>query len=305
MQIGKKGFPYPVLNNATNYNCYKNSTYELKYQLEEDAANFILRDVRIETNSYDLKNMIENNLAKVMIVIESSSTIYKHSQEIFLNPIDIVIPIGNLCGKVEISSIVYATKNINNYISEDFNDDFSGYSFNIEKYCPIAIDDGFISKIEYDDFNDKKVSSIFSVVKSYNEELNYMKVFNDDKKIKIELPEKEFQKFDSLNGEEMFSNVFFSIIIIPALSNCLKELQSEVKYDGKTIEDIIDSHTWFLSIQNAYKKLNNSDLTDDDFINLDTLEFSQLVMDSCSISSIDDFFDIITRKNDVQEEEII
>ena len=24
MQIGKKGFPYPVLNNAKNFNCYIN-----------------------------------------------------------------------------------------------------------------------------------------------------------------------------------------------------------------------------------------------------------------------------------------
>ena len=75
----------------------------------------------------------------------------------------------------------------------------------------------------------------------------------------------------------------------------------EIKYDGKTLEDIVDSHTWFLSIQNAYKKMTNIDLNDDDFVNLDVLEFSQLVMNSCIVSSIDDFFDIITRKNYIQE----
>lgn len=304
MQIGKKGFPYPVLNNALNYNCYKNSNYALMYEPIEDSNSFTLKNIRIETNSIDLKQLLDLKIAKAMVVIESSKTIFKYSEEIFLEPKDIIIPIGNLCGKVEISSIVYAVKDIENYVSNDFIDDYSGYNFNIEKYCPIAIDDGFISKVEYDDFNDKKVSSIFSVVKSFDPELKNMKVFNDDRKIKIELPEQEFQKFDTLNGEELFSNIFFSIIIIPALSSCLKELQMEVKYDNKTLEDIIDSHTWFLSIQNAYKKLTNIDLTNDDFINLDALEFSQLVMNSCIVASVNDFFDIITRKNYVQEEDV-
>lgn len=304
MQIGKRGFPYPVLNNAINYNCYKESNYSLNYETVEDSNNFILKNVRIETNSIDLKQLLELKIAKAMVVIESSKTIFKHCEEISLEPKDIIIPIGNLCGKVEVSSIVYATKDINNYISADFSDDYFGYNFTIEKYCPIAVDDGFISKVEYDDFNDKKVSSIFSVVKSFDSELKHMKVFNDDRKIKIELPEQEFQKFDTLNGEELFSNIFFSIIIIPALSSCLKELQMEIKYDGKTLEDIVDSHTWFLSIQNAYKKMTNIDLNDDDFVNLDVLEFSQLVMNSCIVSSIDDFFDIITRKNYIQEEDV-
>ncbi len=304
MQIGKKGFPYPVLNNAANYNCYNESNYELVYDTVEDVNNFILKDVKIETNSGDLKQLLELKVVKAMIVIESSSTIYKYTEEIFLTPKDIVIPISNLSGKIEISSIVYATQDIENFISDDFSEDFQGYHFTIEKYCPIAVDDGFVSKIEYDDFNDKKVSSIFSVVKSFDPDLKHMKVFNDDRKIKIELPEQQFQKFDSLNGEELFSNIFFSIIIIPALSSCLKDLQMEVKHDNKTIEDLIDSHTWFLSVQNAYKRMTNIDLTDSDFVNLDTLEFSQLVMNSCVVSSIEDFFDIITRKNYNQEDDV-
>lgn len=304
MQIGKKGFPYPILNNAKNFNCYVNDTYALELEEVEDGDNFVLKNVRIETNSKLLKELLNNNKAKTMIMIECSPTLFKHSEEISMEPKDIIIPINKLSGRVEISSITYATDTISDFKSSDFIDDYSGYSFKIEKYCPIALDDGIVSKIEYDDLEDKKVSSIFSVVKSFDSDKKLMTVINDDKKIKIELPEHEYENFDRLNGQSIFQHIFFSIIIIPALSMCLKEIQDELKYQNKIIEDIIDVHTWFISVQNSYKKLTGTELTEEVFMAFDVLELSQMIMDDCIVNSIDDFHDIITRTSDSDEEEI-
>lgn len=304
MQIGKKGFPYPILNNAKNFNCYVNDTYALELEEVEDGDNFVLKNVRIETNSKLLKELLNNNKAKAMIMIECSPTLFKHSEEISTEPKDIIIPINKLSGRVEISSITYATDTLSDFKSSDFIDDYSGYSFKIEKYCPIALDDGIVSKIEYDDLEDKKVSSIFSVVKSFDSDKKIMTVINDDKKIKIELPEQEYENFDRLNGQTIFQHIFFSIIIIPALSMCLKEIQDELKYQNRIIEDIIDVHTWFISVQNSYKKLTGTELTEEVFMALDVLELSQMIMDDCIVNSIDDFHDIITRTSDSDEEEI-
>lgn len=304
MQIGKKGFPYPILNNAKNFNCYVNDTYALVLEEVEDGDNYILKNAHIETNSKLLKELLDNKKAKAMIMIECSPTLFKHSEEISTEPKDIIIPINKLSGRVEISSITYATDTINDFKSSDFIDDYYGYSFKIEKYCPIALDDGIVSKIEYDDLEDKKVSSIFSVVKSFDSDKKLMNVINDDKKIKIELPEHEYENFDRLNGQSIFQHIFFSIIIIPALSMCLKEIQDELKYQNKIIEDIIDVHTWFLSVQNSYKKLTGIELTEEVFMALDVLELSQMIMDDCIVNSIDDFHDIITRTSDSDEEEI-
>ncbi len=304
MQIGKKGFPYPVLNNAKNFNCYVNDTYALELEEVEDGEKYILKNVHIKTNSKLLKELLDNKKAKAMIMIECSPTLFKYSEEISTEPKDIVIPINKLSGRVEISSITYATDTINDFKSSDFIDDYSGYSFKIEKYCPIALDDGIVSKIEYDDLEDKKVSSIFSVVKSFDSDKKIMTVINDDKKIKIVLPEREYENFDRLNGQSTFQHIFFSIIIIPALSMCLKEIQDELKYQNKIIEDIIDVHTWFISVQNSYKKLTGTELTEEIFMALDVLELSQMIMDECVVNSIDDFHDIITRTSDSDEEEL-
>lgn len=305
MQIGKKGYPYPILNNAQNFNCYINDTYTLEFDEVEENDNYILKNIHINTNSKTLIDLLNNKKAKAMVMIECSSTIFKHSEEISIEPKDISIPINKLSGRVEISSITYATENIRDFKSEGFIEDYSGYSFNIEKYCPIAIDDGIVTKVEYDDLDDKKVSSIFSIVKSYNNDNNIMKVVNDDKKIKIELPENEYNNFDRLNGQSIFQHIFFSIIIIPALSMCLRDIQDEIKNNNKMLEDIVDIHTWFISIQKAYKKMMNIELTEDIFLSLDVLELSQMIMDNCITNSIDDFHDIITRTNEADDEEVL
>lgn len=305
MQIGKKGYPYPILNNAQNFNCYINDTYTLEFDEVEENDNYILKNIHINTNSKTLIDLLNNKKAKAMVMIECSSTIFKHSEEISIEPKDISIPINKLSGRVEISSITYATENIRDFKSEGFIEDYSGYSFNIEKYCPIAIDDGIVTKVEYDDLDDKKVSSIFSIVKSFNNDNNIMKVVNDDKKIKIELPENEYNNFDRLNGQSIFQHIFFSIIIIPALSMCLRDIQDEIKNNNKMLEDIVDIHTWFISIQKAYKKMMNIELTEDIFLSLDVLELSQMIMDNCITNSIDDFHDIITRTNEADDEEVL
>lgn len=303
MQISKKGFPYPTLNNARNYNCFKNSIYELCFEEEITEKSCLLKNVRIATDSELLIKLINEKKVQPMIMIECSSTIYKHSEAISIEEKNIEIPIGNLSGPVEVSSIVYTLERIEDFESPDFIDEYQGYKFNIEKYCPIAIDDGVTLTIEYDDLNDKKVSSIFSVVKSFDSEKKVMTVINDDKKIKIELPENEYNNFDRLNGQEMFQNVFFSIIIIPALTICLSEIQEGVRYNNKTIEDIIDEHKWFLSVNNAYKKINGEDITLDILKNINILELSQSVMNDCIVNSINDFLEIITRTSVTEEEE--
>lgn len=303
MQISKKGFPYPTLNNAKNYNCFKNSTYELCFEEEITETSCILKNVRISTNNELLIQLINKKKVQPMIMIECSSTIYKYSEAISLEEKNIEIPIGNLSGSVEISSIVYALERLEDFESEDFIDEYQGYKFSIEKYCPVAIDDGVTLTIEYDDLNDKKVSSIFSVVKSFDPDKKIMTVINDDKKIKIELPENEYNNFDKLNGQDIFQNVFFSIIIIPALTMCLGEIQEGVRYNGKTIEDIVEEHKWFLSVNNAYKKIYGVDITLDTLKNINILELSQNVMNDCIVNSINDFLEIITRTSGNEEEE--
>jgi hypothetical protein len=299
MQLGKRIIPYPIINSLNNNNSYKNASYSLEFEDYEDPNNFVLKNAKINTNSEELKNMLKENILNAVVVIDCSRTIFKRIENISTDSKDIVIPLSNLKGRVEISSFVYANKSINNYSSDDFLEDYEGYSFNIEKYSFFAVDDGFTVKVEYDDSEDKKVSSIFSIIKSYNESLKCMEVYPEERKIKIVLPKKEFNYYAGLKTREIFSNIFFSIILIPALVDCLKDLQKE----EKSIESIVEQYSWFNSIKRAYKKLYSVEIDDVAFKQLNALTFSQEAINFCLISSIDDFVKIINRKNENMEDE--
>lgn len=292
MQLGRKIPPYPILNKSQNVSSYINSNFSFRYELEETNELFKIKNVKIDTNNAGMIKLLNEKKLKSIIIVECSSTIYREKFEISFVSSNIEIPIKNISGKVEISCFVYATEDIKNYYDEDMNPVYRGYSFNIEKYSIFAADDGFTMKIEHDDKEDNKVSSIFSIIKSYDQELNSMKVELTEKKIKISLPEKSFDYYDSLKDKEAFQNIFFSIIVIPTLTNALSEIQ---KFPNETeIDDIVDKYSWFKSIVNSYKKNHNIDLDYDTFRQLVPLELAQDLMNSCITNSFEDFYNAVT-----------
>lgn len=292
MRLGKKIPPYPVLNKSLNVSSYKSSSFIFSYELEETNSLFKIKNVKIETNNNGLIKLLDEGKLKSIVIVECSSTIYRETFEITLAPTNIEIPIKDINGKVEISCFVYATEDIENYYNEDMDEVYKGYSFTIEKYSIFAVDDGITMKVEHDDKEDNKVSSIFSIIKSYDSNLNTMKVELNDKKIKITLPEKSFDYYDSLKDKDAFQSIFFSIIIIPTLTYAFSEIQ---KFPNETeIDDIVDKYSWFKSIANSYKKIHDVDLDFDTFKQTIPLELAQKLMNSCTINSFDDFYKAVT-----------
>lgn len=302
MRLGKKIPPYPILNKSLNMSSYKNSNFSFNYELEETKELFKIKNTKIETNSLDLLNYFNQKKLKAIVIVECSSTIYRNQFEISIIPTDIEIPIKNLNDKVEISCFVYATEDIENYSSQDMQDAYQGYSFNIEKYSVFAVDDGITMKVEYDDKEDNKVSSIFSVIKSFDQNLNNMKVELNDRKIKITLPEKSFEYYDALKDKEPFQSIFFSILVIPALTYVFNEIQ---KFPDETeLDDIIDKYSWFKSIVASYKKIHYTDLDYETFKQLTPLELAQDLMNNCTTNSFDDFYKAVTNiiPNEMEDE---
>ena len=290
MRIGKRLFPYPTINNSKIASCFKDSNYALEYEDASDGENLVLKDIHISIDNDKLISLLVDKKVEAVVIIECSSTIFRTAKTISIEPKDIIIPLHNLRGKVEISSFIYAKENFE-YKNDDFLDDYEGYSFDIEKYDILAIDDGFTTKIEYDESEDKKLSSIFRVIKSTDPELKTMKVDSGDKFIKIVLPEKEFGYYDNLKNRDYFKNIFFSIIAIPALIKCLQEFKSE-RID---IDYIRLNHSWFDSVLNAYKKQYDKELTDETFADIQVEELAQTLMNYATVGSIEDISNLFIK----------
>ena len=289
MRIGKKIFPYPTINNSKNASCFQNSNFALIYEDVEDSDNLVLKNAHIELDNEELIELFNQGKIDATVIIECSSTIFRKSFNISRIPKDIIIPITNLREQVVISCFIYAKEDFI-YINDDFLEDYKGYTFNIEKYDILAIDDGFTTRIEYDESKDKKVSSIFSIIKDEFINNNVMKIEPTVKKIIIHLPEEQFGCYENMKNNDNYQEIFFAILAIPALISCLQNIQDQMIYNDVTFDDIHLDYSWFGSIEYAYKNQFNEELDENKFKKINIVELSQQLMNFASVSAISDLF---------------
>ena len=284
MRVGRKLFPYPVINNSEKISSFKNASFSLVYEDASDEENLILKNTHLVIDDMNLINLISTSKVKGALIIECSSTIFREKKEIDLENRDIIIPLSDLNDKVYISSFLYATENINGYKSENFLDDYEDYSFNIEKYDILAADDGFFKTIEYDQEEDQKNDSIFSVIKT--KKIDTMLVDISQKKIIIKLPESEHGLYTNLRYNKTYQPLFFSMMAIPALSNVLQKFKDQ----DMDIEDIADDYYWFNAILVSYEKIYGKKLTNEIFNETETLTLAQKLLNNSTLEGINKLF---------------
>ena len=289
MRIGKKLFPYPTLNNSKNVSCFKNCDFSLEYEDCDDNENLVLKNAHIVVNDSVINQLLDESKLKATVIVECSATIFRKNYEIERVGKDIVVPINNLREQVVISCFIYANENFK-FVSPNFLDDYEGYSFEIEKYDIVAIDDGFTTRIEYDEEKDKKVSSIFSIIKDENISNQIMRYETTTRKIIIHLPEKQFGCYENMKNNDNHQELFFSILTVPALIFCLQNIQDRLLFNEETLDDIRIDYKWFGSIESSYKKLNNIELTDELFKKCEIPVLSQQLMNNASVTAIGDLF---------------
>lgn len=284
MRVGRKLFPYPVINNSEKVSSFKNASFSLVYEDASDEENLILKNTHLVIDDMNLINLISTGKVKGALIIECSSTIFREKKEIDLENRDIIIPLSDLNDKVYISSFLYATEDINGYKSENFLDDYEDYSFNVEKYDILAADDGFFKIIEYNQEEDQKNDSIFSVIKT--KKIDTMLVDISQKKIIIKLPESEHGLYTNLRYNKTYQPLFFSMMAIPALSNVLQKFKDQ----DMDIEDIADDYYWFNAILVSYEKIYGKKLTNEVFKETETLTLAQKLLNNSTLEGINKLF---------------
>ena len=290
MQIGNKLFPYPTINNTELRSCFKETTYAFKCKDNQDSQNYILEDACIEISNENIRKLMEDGYVGAGLIIECSTTVYRKMYELTNEPQTIKIDIGDLRDKVEISCYLYAKKEIENFQDNDFLEEYSGYSFKIDKNDIIAIDDGYTTVIDYNESIDKKVSSIFQIIR--NQSADSMIIEKKAKKIVISLPDEEFTYYENLKNNDNLQNIFFSMIAIPALTYCLKEFQDAVRTGDYDMDAIEIEYTWFISVRNAYKKQFEKELTEEILRTSNISTMAQKLLNGGSLKGIKDLFNI-------------
>lgn len=288
MHVGKRLFPYPVLNNNKLYSQFKEGTFTLSYSEGVEDDKFVLSDVLCELKSEYLLNLIAEGKAQVVCIVECANTMFRKPYILQPNTKnEIIISLADLNGKYSVSAYIVAKEDFE-YSSSDFYSDYDGYLFQIEKNDILAIDDGFINTINFDEDEDTKKSSIFVVIKDKSITNDTMQFDYDQDKITINLPEKQWNIYDKMKRISQYQNMYFSIMAVPALGFALSRLQ----YEGDSIDSLRIDYRWFSAFADAYKKIYNKELDDEDFFvkKINVYTEAQIVLNSPVTKAMDGLF---------------
>lgn len=306
MHIGNRIFPYPVLNRNQELSDYIASAHFcVVFDLNESGApiivngNVCFKNLHYVVDDISLIHYIEAGLIKGAFIVECSASVYRQKFDITNIPQDLFVPAKEINGNVVVSCYLYAAQDITRFRSDSFFPEYADFSFDIDKFDIVAVDDGFKFKIELDPLEDDKVASIFIIVKQECDK-EIMTCEYNEKRIIINLPTSFYQSYDNIKMRKICNNISFAIIAIPALANCLEDLSS--KYSS--IEDILEDITWFRSICSGYKKVTGNDLTNDDFKTMNKLELSQIVLNNATCNGLKDFDNILLGGMTVLDKEI-
>lgn len=288
MRIGKRLFPYPILNNDRLYSQFKESIFSLEYEELVTDELYSLENIRCNITSEYLISLIKKGQAEIVVVVECASTMFRHHYILPLEKTTINIPISDLNGKLTVSAYIVATQDIEKYSCKDFLDDYEDYEFSIEKNDILAVDDGFTNKIDFDENEDTKKSSVFVVIKDKTIKDETMHIDFDTSKVIIYLPEEQWNRYEKTKRIGKFQNLYFSILAIPALVYAIQELEKK----DATLDQLRMDYSWFNAFLLSYKTINNHELTDEEFFTMNAYLEVQKLMNTPVTKALDDIFDL-------------
>lgn len=275
MQVKHKIFPYPVLNHNKAFSNYNDKYFQIVYEIAEDEKSYILKNCRFESDSTLINKLYSEEKIGIVLIVECSYTIYRKSFEISKTGKDLILQKADFTEKVDISMFAYAKESFS-IQSDEFEEDYKGINFEIEKYDIVGANDGFNVRFRREESEDNLVQSIFSVIPSDDLEPGaYLVECDIGRKITITLSLEDYRNYKIIYTVPAYKEVFFNMILVPSLIEGLSLCRVILEDEFKEMDDIGNRYPWFRSIESAYKKLKGTDLQEQDFKSMSPVSLAQ------------------------------
>lgn len=277
-------YPYPVLRSESiDYRTDVFKVYLQEVITTQDGYNLNF-DFKITNDN--LNNLINNNKAKIGVLVKSSSVWYRKFFDL-TNQNNIFLSSREVYGKVELLPCVVATSRIEHYYSDNFEEEYkiTSISINPGEYLAIGDELSFDALLDTDIF--KNTASIFELAPTNEKNISYD--INSDK-IVIFVPKDIHQKYVSvaLNATSPKS-ILNSTLVFPVLLSVIYE----IKKDGELYED----KKWYKTIKKTIEtKASSKTIAGLDFSGEidDPLLVAQSLTNGLTISSFNKLEEILT-----------
>lgn len=282
MDLANKLFPYPIIGEG--YDDYKSTTFESS-ATPSYCGHKINVKISMNVNNKEIKNLIFNDFISYVVHIECPNTCFREIISSKENNIEFEVDEGKVSGKVELSILLVAKKDIFNYRNYDLNDDYGETFFSFEKGNILGI--GAQYKWDIDKSNEKlgKISSIFSVIMKKGKDKDFSIDIQGDK-IKLLLCEEDYVNYKKIFRVKSYEGIIHSMFVLPALVYVFEQLKKS------SIEDY-EENRWINGIRKSIESYNIK-FNDETIRTYESVKLAQMILDmpinrGLSILSKDEF----------------
>ena len=290
MKLGKRLFPYPLLNSNPELSTYTlDSTYKLEVDLVDGCPEIInqnirLKNVRFKLEEEQLLNLYKEEKLSSILIVECSESLYRDNFLINEKGIDIDLPLNKISGNLVISSFLVAKERIVNFHSKSFQYPYIKFNYTFDPHDIVAADDGFSLPVIIDEEEPSELPSIFQVVKK--EDAQNVAFDCNGAKINILLPDGAYKNFNFIKQNPNLISVGLGLLAVPALAFSLNSLKLSLKSDDSSIDELFDEYDWFRSVCESYFNTYKRELTKDDLLEDDCFIIAQDILGSSLVESL-------------------
>lgn len=212
--------------------------------------------VSYELKSNGLAELIKNGKANVVVLIYSSGAMTRKIYVFEQNSCEMIVKIPKFDVKddIEFTGFILANENIEKYCLDEFNNlYFNGISFAVKKADVLA--KGTERTIPVDDSElEKPISSIFSIRKNDEAEMDIEADFESDHKIIINLCEGLNDLYWKMRDENSgaLRRYLNGIIVYPVLVEAITKMADSYSGNGTDFS----GKRWFRTIEHKLQNLN-------------------------------------------------
>lgn len=249
LKITNRLYAYPVL--SEDKDDYVNSEFKVSMTHDQSITHLILH-FSITMDNEDIDRLIGSGQAEYMIHAECSGTSFRTVQRSARKEFDLALPLDKINGTVELVAFIVCSRDIKDFSSSDWNSDFEGFRFSLDKGSVLAYQNLPNLEITKNVEQLVKQDSIFTVFKRAGDDGNGMTVNMQKDRIHIGLPEESYKIFASCIGKAKLRPILNSLVVLPALVYVIEELCQDRSEDDMEKHDYT-VYTWYKSMERSFR----------------------------------------------------
>lgn len=268
MDIKYKLYPHPVL--ITDTDDYINSAFSFTADVSKGVREFGFA-FSMKLKNKGLRSLIKRDLAEFLIHIECPQTCYRNIVTASENSFDTKIQEKFLNGKVSLCAFIVAKEDLRSYTNSDFNPDYEGRSFFVDRGSILAVGGQYDITIVKDTEELAKIPSIFTICKCAADTDGKAEIDIDGDKIAITLSNSSFQNYKMLTNMPSYLPVFHSMLIFPTLIYVFETLRRDgiEEYEGRR---------WYAAVKKTLAKYGVN-LSEDVLCDTPSYDLAQKLLD--------------------------